>query len=125
MALHNDRPQVEVLIAGRPAELTIDLGSGGEIALRQEAWDRLGIGEFPTSPSRSVNPTGVITNSIAAEVDHVSLGPRIVKDVDVALTPSLPDRRDGYLGFGLLSRFNFAIDIKARRLWLIPPFPAE
>lgn len=125
LILQNDRPQIEVMVAGRPTLLTIDLGYNGDIALRQEAWDRLGISELPTTPNASVNMDGLITPSVATTLDEVSLGSRRVKDVKVALTTAFPDDRDGLIGFGMLSRFNFALDIKARRLWLIPPFSTE
>lgn len=123
--LQGPNPRTEVMVAGQPALLTIDLGNGGDISLGQRAWDRLGMAELPSSSARSVNATGVIANSVGAIVDEVSLGSKHVRGAKVALTSTLPDVHDGYIGFGILSRFNFAIDVKAQRLWLIPPFAAE
>jgi hypothetical protein len=123
--LQNDVPQIEVMIAGRPTLLTIDLGYNGDIALSPEAWDRLDMNERPTTPNRSVNAEGVIIESVATEVDDVSLDSRPLKAVKIKRAPTLAEHGDGRVGFGLLSRFNFALDVKARRLWLIPPFPAE
>lgn len=81
--------------------------------------------DLPTRPSMSVDARGWGTESVTTTVEEVSLGPKRVEDVKVSLSPALLVERDGYVGIGLLSRFNFAIDIKARRLWLIPPFPEE
>ena len=121
LVLANDRPQVEVTIAGQPVLLTIDLGHGGDIALNRAAWDRLGMAALPTMPRRSVDGSGTVTESVVATLDEVALGPQPVAGVKVALAPTLADDGDGYLGFGLLSRFEFALDIKARRLWLVAP----
>jgi predicted aspartyl protease len=124
--LADDRPQLEVMIAGRPATLTVDLGYNGEIMLSQHAWTRLGLGALPTSRSLQLDATGGAgTETVQATVGEVSLGPRPVRDVDVTLSAAQLVDSDGYIGFGLLSHFNFALDIKARRLWLIPPFAED
>jgi predicted aspartyl protease len=125
LVLQDESPQIEVMIDGRPVVLTIDLGFNGQIALSQHAWSRLGMGDSPTMASRVIDARGSATSTVTATVDEVSLGSRHTKDVKVSLSPALLVERDGFIGLGLLSRFNFALDIKARRLWLIPPFSEE
>ena len=123
LALQGDRSAIEVLVGGRPAVLDINIGSNGEIALGQAAWDQTQMTALPILPSASASVTGKIDYSIKTEVDMVMLGSTPVTDVTVTLAPGVAEDRDGSVGFGLLSQFNFALDVKAQRLWLLPPFP--
>jgi predicted aspartyl protease len=123
VVLQNSRPQIEVLVAGQPTVLTVDLGYNGDIALSQDAWDRLGMGALPTVPNQSVYIDGAVVEGAVTTIEEVSLGPARVGRVKVAVLPAVPDDRDGLVGFGLLSRLIFAIDVKAQRLWLIAPAP--
>lgn len=125
LVLQNNRPQVRALIAGQPVVLTVDLGYNGDIALSPGAWARLGLGTSSSAPNLSVSAAGVISSGAARQVDEVLLGSTSFADVTVTSRPLLPEHGDGLIGFGMLSRFNFAIDINARRLWLISPASTE
>jgi hypothetical protein len=123
LTLLNTRPQVQATIAGRPLVLTVDLGYNGDIALSPQAWARLGFGDEPSVPNLSATAAGRVTGGAARQVDEVLLGSTSFTDVAVTSRPLLPEHGDGLIGFAMLSRFNFAIDINARRLWLISPVP--
>ena len=121
LALQDDRPRVDVTIAGRPAVLTVDLGFNGEIAVRESAWTALGLTELPATTGRAANANGRVFAMSSAIVGEVALGSTPVRDVKVTLQPVFPGDGDGFIGLGLLSRFTFALDVRARRLWLIAP----
>jgi hypothetical protein len=121
LVLQDDRPRVEVTIAGRPAVLTVDLGFNGDIALSERAWTTLGLNALPAAVGRAANANGRIFAMSSAVVGEVTLGSTPVRDVKVTLQPVFPDDGDGFIGLGLLSRFTFALDVPARRLWLIAP----
>jgi hypothetical protein len=121
LVLQDDRPRVEVMIAGRPAVLTVDLGFNGDIAVNEAAWTTLGLNDLPATTGRAANANGRVFAMSSAIVGEVALGPTSVSDVKVTLQPVFPDDGDGFIGLGLLSRFTFALDVPARRLWLIAP----
>ena len=121
LVLQDDRPRVEVMIAGRPAVLTVDLGFNGDIAVNESAWTTLGLNALPVAAGRAANANGRVFAMSSAIVGEVVLGSTSVRDVKVTLQPVFPDDGDGFIGLGLLSRFTFALDVRARRLWLIAP----
>jgi len=123
LVLQDGRPRVEVMIAGRPAVLTVDLGFNGDIAVSESAWTTLGLNALPATTGRAANANGRVFAMTSAVVGEVVLGSTPVSDVKVTLQPVFPDDGDGFIGLGLLSRFTFALDVKARRLWLIAPEP--
>jgi hypothetical protein len=121
LVLRDDRPRVEVMIAGRPAVLTVDLGFNGDIAVNESAWTTLGLNALPVAAGRAANANGRDFAMSSPIVGEVALGSTSVRDVKVTLQPVFPDDGDGFIGLGLLSRFTFALDVRARRLWLIAP----
>jgi hypothetical protein len=46
-------------------------------------------------------------------------------EVPVSVKPVSPSLGDGLIGIGFLAHYDFAIDLKARRLWLISPVSAS
>jgi predicted aspartyl protease len=121
LVLLDDRPRVEVTIAGRPVVLTVDLGFNGDIAVNEKAWIALGLNASSATIGRAANADGRVFAMPSAIVGEVALGSTPVNDVKVTLQPVFADDGDGFIGLGLLSRFTFALDVRARRLWLIAP----
>jgi hypothetical protein len=119
LALKNDLPQINILINGRPAVVTVDLGYGGAIALNNAAWNRLGLDdqasiEYPTTAKWPVGPAK------STIVGEVSVGPVKVHQVSIDNELVIPEDGDGIIGMAFFSAFNFAVDLKAHRIWLFP-----
>lgn len=121
LVLNNDAPQLHVAIVGKPAVLTVDLGSNDMIALSEEAWEKLGLNDFATTEGQSMGPEGRPVTTRTTLVPDIAIGPIRSFGVPVTAKPVLAGTGDGLLGTGYLSRFDFVIDIKARRLWLLSP----
>lgn len=119
--LLNDGPQVQLQIGQARLVLTIDLGFNGELSLSQAAWSELGLLDRPLFTKRTANLDGRAYDSKHTKVSHVVIGPVVANDVDVSLDPMLPRDGDGRIGFGFLDRFDFALDVRAGKLWLMSP----
>ena len=117
VALVNDRPQIETTINGQPAILTVDLGYQGSVALTDAAWKRLGL--ISSGLEKTATLDGKVGKSKITSISEVQLGSVLFRDVRALSIKTLADDGDGYVGFALLSRYNFALDMKGRHLWLI------
>ena len=62
---------------------------------------------------------GDLRSTTYSVLPMVTAGPFAAENVPVAQKEGFADDGDGVLGMGFLSRFDFAIDQKARRLYLI------
>lgn len=121
LVLNNDVPHLDLMIAGKPAVITVDLGSNDAIALSEGAWAKLGLNNFATTEGQSMGAEGRPVTTRTTLVPDISIGPIQSFGVPVTAKPVLPGMGDGLLGMGYLSQFNFVIDTKARRLWLLSP----
>jgi hypothetical protein len=119
IALKNDTSRLDILVNGEPASVGLDMGYNGDLSLSPAAWDRLGLDKLVTFNARSARLDARIVAEKGAIVERVRLGPIDVHRVQVRAQPTLAKDGDGTIGFGLLSRFDFAVDIKAQRIWLI------
>lgn len=114
------RPQVAVSIDGKPATVSIDMGFSDPLALNDAAWDRIGLrGTFGTRGGVSADgrPYAITTGT----ADEVTIGPLRQTDVTISREPIVPAAGDGILGLGWLGRYDFVLDVKAGKLWIIGP----
>jgi predicted aspartyl protease len=118
LELKNGEGQLDVTIAGKPAVLTVDLGSDAGIGLSKSAWDRLGL--TAAAEGKSVGADGRLASTKSAVVASVSIGPIQGRNLSVTAGPMLPDFGDGIIGMGFFSGYDFVIDLNARRIWLSP-----
>ena len=61
---------------------------------------------------------GTIFADEHATVPNVAMGPFDAQADDASTQPILPADGDGIVGLGFQSRFEFALDTKASKLWL-------
>jgi hypothetical protein len=119
IALLSDRPKLAVVVNGVALQVTLDLGYNGTIALSSEAWIKTGLDKQPSIQRKSARLEGMIFTVPHATASTVQLGAARFTNMDASRQPVLPDDGDGMIGLGLLSLFDFALDIKAGKLWLI------
>lgn len=119
IVLNNALPQLDIKVNGKPAVVTLDMGYNGDLSLSEAAWHRLRLDQLPGFQGKSARIEGRAVSERGTIVQTVSLGPVEVHHVDARMQPIPAQDGDGTVGFGLLSRFNFAVDIGARRIWLI------
>jgi len=117
--LTSERPNVEVRMGGKALNLMIDLGYNGDIALTPQAWDALSLNKRPATFGKGANLNGSVYDVKFVKLPSVGIGPMTVNNVSASLRPLRAEDGDGILGLGVLRRFDFALDVKARKLWLI------
>jgi hypothetical protein len=117
--LENNRPQLKLLISGREALVTLDLGFSGALMLNPSAWARLAPGTKLT-PHMIANGEGKLIDAKLGYVPEVVIGQLTAKNLPVNIAPTVPADSDGLLGMGILSRFDFLLDIPASKLWIAP-----
>lgn len=117
VVLKNDRPQVDATINGEPVTLTVDLGYQGNVALTDAAWTKLHL--TSAGLDKTAHLDGNFEAAKTTTVGEVALGAVQFRDVRVISQRTFAEDADGYIGFGLLSQFNFALDVKGGRLWMI------
>jgi hypothetical protein len=119
--LKNAVPQLEIRVGDKPAVVALDLGYNGDLSLSDAAWRRLGLENLPSFQARSLRVNGDTMSEKGAVIDNITVGPITFGHV-AAREQAVPAADgDGTIGFGLLSRFNFAVDIPSRRIWMISP----
>jgi len=116
--LKNDPPQLDVVINGHAATVTVDLGDNNFISLGDGAWSRLGLGQLAVTYNTQTAPDGTISPSKTAIVEKLSVGPLLFSQMPVSQTNTLPSQGDGRIGMGFFGGFNFVIDQKAHKIWL-------
>lgn len=121
IALLSDRPKLGVVIDGVALQVTLDLGYNGAFALSDDAWAKAGLDKLPSIERKSARLEGTIFTVPHTTASSVKVGTKTFANVDVSRQPVLADDGDGMIGLGFLSRFDFALDIKAGKLWLIEP----
>jgi predicted aspartyl protease len=118
--LKNDPPQVDVVINGHAATLTVDLGDNSFISLGDGAWSRLGLDQLAVTYNTHTAADGTVSPSKTAIVEKLSVGPLDFTPMPVTRTTTLPSQGDGRIGMGFFAGFNFVIDQKAHKIWLFP-----
>ncbi|MGR4864332.1 pepsin/retropepsin-like aspartic protease family protein [Caulobacter sp. LARHSG274] len=118
--LKNNPPQIDVIINGHAATLTVDLGDNNFISLGDEAWSRFGLEQLAVTHSTNTAADGTISPSRTAIVDKLSVGPLVFTPMPVTRTSALPGQGDGRIGMGFFAGFNFVVDQKAHKIWLFP-----
>lgn len=121
LVLKNDTPQLDIEIDGKPATVAVDLGADGVIGLSQAAFARLGLNDLPSVERKMVGAEGNVVSVQSVLAKRVRVGPIEASGVTVAEQPVMASDGDGHIGMGFFSRFNFAIDVNARRIWLLSP----
>ena len=119
ISLTSGRPNVEVRVGGKALNLMIDLGYNGDIALTSAAWGALDLDKLPATFGKGANLNGNVYDVKFVKLPSVGIGPMTVNSVSASLRPVRAEDGDGILGLGVLRRFDFALDVKARKLWLI------
>lgn len=119
--IEDDRARVQVDVDGHKLSLLIDLGANGQLLLNPATWTRLGLDKAPQKQGWSADATGKFVDAATATVHRVTIGPFVKDDVVAQRRPTMLHRADGYVGLGFLANFNFAIDVKGRKLWMLAP----
>lgn len=120
IALQGDRPKLDVAIDGVKFLMTLDLGYNGRVALSKSAWVAAGLDKQPIVERQSSRLEGTIITVPHTIASSVQVGAAKFSNVDVSEQPILADDGDGMIGLGLLVQFDFALDTKAGKLWLLP-----
>ena len=117
--LDNGIPQVRVSLGGKPALLAVDLGDSHVVSLDQSAWHRLGLDGFATIGGTAAGADGRVVPTRTTIVGTLTVGPVTGYNATVTGGPDGPNGGDGRLGMGFFAHYDFAIDLPARRIWLL------
>jgi hypothetical protein len=119
--LLDDRPKVALKVGEETVTVTLDLGDNGMLALTPEAWKRVGGDSAKLSTAGSLGADGQPYIVDKGVLPSVTLGRFTRRNVAVRVMPDIGSANgDGRLGIGFLADCDFALDIKAGRLWVIP-----
>lgn len=112
--------EVEVTINGRTVLAKLDLGSAEDLVLTAGAWTELGLSGAHVTQTTSAGLDGTGRPSIQTNVSEMRVGPLQAANITVSRQLLTAKDGDAVVGLGFLSRFNFAIDQKAGKLWVFP-----
>jgi hypothetical protein len=112
--------KLPLTIAGQTLNLMLDLGMSGSLALSPAAWARVGPPGATFESHLESHVEGQPFETRESKLPEVRLASLAVQDVPVTVRPVPAEFGDGIVGLGLLARFDFAMDLKAGRLWLLP-----
>lgn len=119
--LLDGRPKVALKVGEETVTVTLDLGDNGMLALTPEAWKRVAGDGAKLSTAGSLGADGQPYNVDKGVLPFVTLGRFTRRNVNVRVIPdSGSGDGDGRLGIGFLADCDFALDIKAGGLWVIP-----
>ena len=119
IVLDNDIPQIRGAIGGKPVLLAVDLGDASTIAISQAAWHRLGLDNSATIIGESAAADGRPIRTKTTIVGAFRVGWESGNKAAVTLLPVLPEHGDGRLGIGFFRHYDFVVDLRARRIWLL------
>lgn len=114
------RPQVTATLGGQPVRLNLDTGFRGELSVTAAAWDRLVPKDAAVETTTTQDIAGRARPARRAQRPDFKLGPLRIPTVTVQDTPAILTDADGEVGMGVLSRFRFALDLTAGKLWMAP-----
>lgn len=115
---------IGAMIAGKPARLEFDLGSGAPLTLWRSFWSR-----FPLPQRRSttlIGGVGGTGEAGIADVPHINIGGADFASVPTILMPDAGQgssimRSDGNVGLPLLKRFRLIVDLPHSQIWFVGP----
>lgn len=123
IVLRNGLPTATVEVSGKALSLFLDLGGYNAIALTPQELSRVPV-TFLEGTVRSIQASGAIYESRRFVAEEVSLGGTSVGALEgsefIFSEGAAPPDRNGYIGFGLLSRFLVVIDYPDRSVRLYP-----
>ena len=126
--LRSGMPTATVSIAGEPLRLFVDLAGYNAVALTEAELQRVPV-RFLAEPIRSTNAAGEIYESRRFVAPDVWLGGVALGDLEgsefIFPPTAAPPDRNGYIGFGLLSRFLIVLDYRSGFLRLYPTGSAD
>lgn len=125
VTLKSARPQIEVRIGTETLLLTLDMGMNGDMGLTPSAWMRVKPKDAVFTSRGVAALDGKLHMADHSRLPEIAIGPVSVKDVEVGVQPWPVQDGDGILGMGTLRRFDFVLDIKAGKLWLVPRLPSS
>lgn len=120
IALASSRPQLDVMVGGKPVRLTIDLGFNGALALTPEAWARVGPKDLQMQKGFTVHAEGQVYAHERTMLPQVEIGGVAHRNISVAVRTVLPGDGDGMIGMGLIGRFVTLLDTRSAKIWLVP-----
>lgn len=124
ISLAKGKPQFEVIVDGKPLQLTIDLGYSGELSVSPEAWARVGAPDAKKEARLSTHAEGQAYSIDHSSLPVVGIGGIERKNVGVDIRPIPAKDGDGWIGMGIMSQFIMVLDMTAGKLWLIPRLPS-
>lgn len=111
---------IEVQIGEKTLSLELDLGLNADMALTPAAWSRVAPSGAHVAQHQMSNTEGKAFTVDAGQLPRVMLGATEATDVGVDISSHEKPGIDGRVGLGLLSRFDFILDLGAGKLWLAP-----
>jgi hypothetical protein len=112
--------EVEVSVNGATIRAKLDLGAAEDLVLTSQGWAKLGLSSAKVTAGTAAGLDGTSRPSSLTIVRAMRVGPFQASDVSVSKQLLTAKDGDAVIGLGFLSRFNFAIDQKAGKLWLFP-----
>lgn len=112
--------EVEVNINGATIRAKLDLGSAEDLVLTNEGWAKVGLSGAKVTEGTSAGLDGTPRASLHTSLSEMRVGPFQASNVSVSRQLLTAKDGDAVVGLGFLSRFNFAVDQKAGKLWLLP-----
>ncbi len=117
-------PVITVSAGGKDLSVMLDTGADREICLTPTAWRSLYPEITGVRASASKDAMGVVREARQGRLKALTLGAARLQDVDLC-EQTLPNSPlDGIVGYALLSRYEFTLDIGAGKLWLTPAKPS-
>jgi hypothetical protein len=120
IALSGSPPTTSVSVGDTALSVTVDTGQGPDLCLTPTKWAKLAPQISSIAPVLSSDITGAVRAERAGTLKELKIGTSTVKNVEVCERDLPGHRNDGLVGYGLLSRFDFAMDHAAGKLWLTP-----
>lgn len=115
---------VDVTIAGRPLRLLLDLGGFDTVALTPESLEGMSV-TWTGRTRTTFSAMGDVAKAREYVLPAVEMGGVVFRELrgteDLLKGEKRVVQRTGYLGLGLLQRFNLIIDYPARELVLLWP----
>jgi hypothetical protein len=116
-------PIVTVQVEGKPLQLEVDFGFGGDLSISPEAWSRIKPADPQVSYSLSGGLGGATQPTIVTRLAGLSIGPFEEHQPDLTVerqATNLAGQADGLLGTSILERYDVVLDIGGDKLWLRP-----
>lgn len=116
-------PIVPVQVGTQGLKLLLDLGAGGDLGVSPDAWTRIKPQGVRMTDAAVAAANGEIGIFPRARITHLTIAGVDEPDVEVNVLPvpvHVTGEADGFIGLGILSRYDVVLDIPAGKLWLRP-----